>query len=284
LLAMRAILGESVAASRMGDVERSDELWRLIDLMMCTPSAKLRSGFAGLLVEQGFDERAEAIYRVLFPWVAFGSDEGPELYSAARDFNRALGDRQRGRAAEVFDLGITAKFEETEFYPAGYVSLPTFVHRAKALAAIERRDEAAIRDQTDALLRLSPADIDFAEKSIKAMRQAGFDELADETIERVYQVGGEYMRRFPLDVVTANNLAWVLALSDHRLDDALALSRRAVYLTPDSTVYRDTLAEVLFRLGRANEAAAIARACLIDEPAEWHVHEQIRRFEAAMKD
>jgi predicted Zn-dependent protease len=92
------------------------------------------------------------------------------------------------------------------------------------------------------------------------------------------------MRRFPLDVVTANNLAWVLALSDHRLEDALALSWRAVYLSPDSTVYRDTLAEILFRLGRVNEATTVARACLIDEPAEWHVHEQIRRFEAAAND
>jgi hypothetical protein len=284
LLAMRAILGEAVAAARMGDVERSEELWRLIDLMMSTPSAKLRAAFGALLIDQGFDERAEAIYRVLFPWVAFGSDEGLELYSVSRDFNRSLGERHPTLAADVFDMGITAKFEATEFYPAGYVSLPAFVHRAKVLAAIDLRDEAAIRDHTEAVLRLSPADIDFGEKAIKKMREAGFDELADETVERIYQAGGKYMRRFPLDVVTANNLAWVLALSDHRLEDALALSWRAVYLSPDSTVYRDTLAEILFRLGRVNEATTVARACLIDEPAEWHVHEQIRRFEAAAND
>lgn len=278
VLAMRSILGEAIAASRVGDTEEAGSLWRLIDLMTCTPSAKMRNSFGETLMDQGFDERAETIYRTLMPWVAFGSDEGVQFQSVARNFSRALGERHEKLAAEVFDLAIAGTIESTFFYPAGYVLFPTLVHRMKVNAAISEGDEAEINRQIDALLRLSPMDIDFGENAIKKMRAVGMDELAQQTIARIYEAGSEYARQFPLDIVTGNNLAWVMALSDYRLEDALELSKRTVYFAPDSTVYRDTLAEILFRLGRVDEAIAIEQACLLDEPGEWHTHEQLRRF------
>ena len=277
-LAMRAILGEAVSAGRMGDGEEAESLWRLIDLITCTPSAKMRNAFGETLMDQGFDERAEAIYRTLMPWVAFGSDEGVQFQSVARNFSRALGTRHEKLAAEVFDLAIAGTIESTFFYPAGYVLFPTLVHRMKATAAISQGNEAEINRQIEALLRLSPMDIDFGENAIKKMRAAGMDDLAQQTIARIYEAGSLYMKQFPLDIVTGNNLAWVMALSDYRLEDALAFSKQTVYFAPDSTVYRDTLAEVLFRLGRVDEAIAIEEACLLDEPGEWHVHEQLQRF------
>lgn len=277
-LAMRAILGEAVSAGRMGDGEEAESLWRLIDLMTCSPSAKMRNAFGETLMEQGFDERAETIYRTLMPWVAFGSDEGLQFQSVARNFSRALGQRHEKLAADVFDLAIAGTIESTFFYPAGYVLFPTLVHRMKVTAAIAAGDQAEINRQIDALLRLSPMDIDFGENAIKKMRAAGMDDLAQQTIARIYDAGSQYMRQFPLDIVTGNNLAWVMALADYRLEDALALSQQTVYFAPDSTVYRDTLAEVLFRLGRVDEAIAIEQACLLDGPGEWHVHEQLQRF------
>jgi tetratricopeptide (TPR) repeat protein len=279
-LAMRAILGEAVSAGRMGDGEEAESLWRLIELMNCSPSAKMRDAFGETLMDQGFDERAEAIYRTLMPWVAFGSDEGVQFQAVARNFSRALGDRHEKLASEVFDLAIAGTIESTFFYPAGYVLFPTLVHRMKVNAAISEGDEAEISRQVEALLRLSPMDIDFGENAIKKMRAAGMDDLAKQTIARVYDAGSKYMQQFPLDIVTGNNLAWVMALSDYRLEDALALSKQTVYFAPDSTVYRDTLAEVLFRLARVDEAIAIEQACLLDEPGEWHVHEQLQRFRA----
>jgi tetratricopeptide (TPR) repeat protein len=282
-LAMRAILGEAVSAGRMGDGEEAESLWRLIDLMTCTPSAKMRNAFGETLLEQGFDERAEVIYRTLMPWVAFGSDEGVQFQSVARNFSRALGERHEKLAAEVFDLAIAGTIESTFFYPAGYVLFPTLVHRMKVNAAIAAGDQAEIDRQIEALLRLSPMDIDFAENAIKKMRAAGMDQLAEQTIARIYDAGRKYTEQFPLDIVTGNNLAWVMALSDYRLEDALALSKRTVYFSPDSTVYRDTLAEILFRLGRVDEAIAIEQACLLDQSGEWHTHEQLRRFRGEQK-
>lgn len=277
--ALKAVVGEAVAAARLGDREGADELWRLLDLMTCTPSTKLRDLFGEYLLDAGFDQQAEPIYRTLMPWVAFGSDEGVEFYTVARNFNRALHTTDPVRAAEIYDLAIAGTIESTIFYPAAYVSLPAYVHRQSVLAAIEVGDIDSVPKHIDAIMRLNPIDIDFGEKALKPLREAGQPELAQQAIERIYQAGSAHLERFPLDIVTANNLAWILALSDHRLDDALRISQRAVYFAPDSTVYRDTLAEVLFRLGRADEAVAIAQACLLDQPGEWHVREQLRRFQ-----
>lgn len=281
LAALKALLGEAIAAARLGDREGAEELWRLIDLMTCTPSAKLRDLFGAHLLDEGFHQQAEGIYRSLLPWVAFGSDEGVEFYTVARNFNRAIDATEPVRAAEVYDLAIAGTIESTIFYPAAYVSLPAYVHRKSVLAALETGDTAEVQRHIDAIMRLNPIDIDFGEKVLEQLRQAGLQDIAEQTIERIFLAGNAHLERFPLDIVTANNLAWILALSDHRLDDALRFSQRAVYCAPDSTVYRDTLGEVLFRLGRVDEAVAIAQACLLDQPGEWHVHEQLRRFQAA---
>ena len=277
-IAMRAILGEAIAATRLGDAEGATELWRLIDLMMTSPSAKLRNTFATLLVEQGFEERAERIYRDSLAWILLGTEDRVDFYGAARDYHRSLVRRDPGWAADMLDLALVGTIESSVFYPAAYVSLPGLVHRQRVMQTVESGDVERVRADIDAILRLNPIDIDFGEKVIKRIREAGWEPLADETIERIFVAGDRHLQRFPLDVTTANNLAWILALSNHRLDEAESLSRRTVWLTPDSSVYRDTFAEILFRQGRVEEAIAIAEACLIDRPGEWHLHEQLRRF------
>lgn len=280
LVAMKAIHGESVAAKRLGDNEGAEQLDALIQMMSCTPSATLRNSFAEYLVEQGRLEQAEAIYRPLLQLVAFGSEESVEFYTIARNFDAAVSESSPSASAAALDLAIAGTIETTVFYPAAYVSLPSYVHRRMIRNAVREKDVPEIKREVDRLLALDPMDIDFGEKVLESMREQGLQELANDILERIYQAGNEHLQNFPLDRGMANNLAWVMALSDFRLNEALAFSKRAVYYEPDSTVYRDTLAEILFRLGRTDEAIAIERACLLDDPSEWHVHEQIRRFES----
>lgn len=279
LAAMQASVGEAVAAARMGDRERAEQLWWQIELMACTPAAKLQDAFGAYLLEEGYDERALRIYQTLGPWMAFGSDEGLEFYTVARNHNRAIPASHPRQAAQGFDLAIVGTLESTMFYPAAYISLPAYVHRQHVLAAIQDKQPDRAEHHIAEVMRLNPIDIEFGEKIVPQLRSGGLAELADETIEQIYQAGRRHLEAFPLDLVTANNLAWILALADHRLDAALELSRRAVYFSPESTVYRDTLAEVLFRLNRGDEAIAIEQACLLDDPGQWHLHEQLRRFE-----
>ncbi|MGV3483416.1 MAG: hypothetical protein ACO1RT_03235 [Planctomycetaceae bacterium] len=281
LVAMKAIQGEATSAMRLGDLEGAEELQTLIKLMSCTPSPALRDSFAQYLVEQQMHEPAAAIYGPLLRLAAFGSSDDVEFYSIARNYDAAVSESKPAQAAAMLDLAIAGTIETTVFYPAAYISLPSYLHRRVIQMAVQDQDAARVRAHVEQLFRLDPIDIDFGEKVLVAMREAGMKDLAAEILERIYQAGNRHLETFPLDVGMANNLAWVLALSDHRLEDALRLSRRAVFYEPDSTIYRDTLAEVLFRLDRKPEAIAIEKACLLDDPAEWHVHEQIKRFEAS---
>ncbi len=284
LVAMRAVLGQSLASARLGDSEGADRLREQFELMLCSPSPAQRSAIASHLSDIGFLEEAVEVYRQLIPIVAFGSEEGVEFYSIAMQFSRALGDAPSAEIVRVLDLAISGTIETTAFVPAAYLSLPAMVARKAMMVAIDQGDADRIADSIEDVLRLDAVDIDFGEKVLGRMRESGMDDLARQTLERIRVAGRRHLDQFPLDISTCNNLAWILALADHRLDEALELSRRAVTFAPDSTVYRDTLAEVLFRSGRTDEAISIAKACLLDDAGEWHVHQQLQKFAGSVEE
>ena len=67
-----------------------------------------------------------------------------------------------------------------------------------------------------------------------------------------------------------NALAWYCATADMYLDESLEAATRATALEPDNSGTLDTLAEVLFRLGRKEEAVeTIDRALAIDPGDEY---------------
>ena len=51
---------------------------------------------------------------------------------------------------------------------------------------------------------------------------------------------------------------------------------------PNSAIYRDTLAEVLFLLDRKVEALQVEQGCLLDDPRQWHLHQQVEKYQAAI--
>ncbi len=108
---------------------------------------------------------------------------------------------------------------------------------------------------------MDPIDIDFAERLLPKLREAAMEALADEALDQILDQGKLHMEMFPFDATVSNNLAWAAAMNKRRLDEALELSERAVYIEPDSAVYRDTLAEVLFLIGRVSEALSIEESC-----------------------
>jgi len=281
LIAMKAIDGEATAATRLGDTEGAADLKRQIAMMICTPSSTLLNSYAEYLTEQGRNDQAKEILEPLMSLAAFGLTEGVEFYTIAHNYDSAVAVTNPAQAAAALDLAIAGTIESTSFYPAAYISVPSYMYRRKIRAAVDSRNEPEARKLVEKLLQLDPIDIDFGEKLLGAMRDAGMKSLASEVLERMYQAGEKHLQNFPFDVAMSNNLAWVLSLSDYRLEDALRISKNAVFYQPDSTIYRDTLAEVLFRLKRNDEAIAIEKACLLDDPADWHVHEQIQRFESA---
>lgn len=75
-----------------------------------------------------------------------------------------------------------------------------------------------------------------------------------------------------------NDLAWIYAQENRDLDHALKLAEQAVAKSPGNPAYRDTQAEVLYRLGRTEEAAAIAEELLQKDPSSEYFRSQLERF------
>ncbi len=75
-----------------------------------------------------------------------------------------------------------------------------------------------------------------------------------------------------------NDLAWIYAQENKNLDHALELAEQAAAKDPDNSAYRDTKAEVLYRLGRVDEAAAIEQELLAEDPSSEYFRGRLERF------
>ncbi|QQR38859.1 tetratricopeptide repeat protein [Devosia rhizoryzae] len=107
-------------------------------------------------------------------------------------------------------------------------------------------------------------------------------------VERDLAKAEDYFRKAisegqPADVASAqNNLAWMFATEGDDLKDAEALSRAAVAAEPDKATYHDTLAWVLHKDGRSEEALPVIKKAIELDPADEAFSEHLEAIEAAI--
>ena len=77
-----------------------------------------------------------------------------------------------------------------------------------------------------------------------------------------------------------NQLAWLSACCKRDLEKGLAHARQAVALSADSSAYHDTLAEVLFQLGKKDEAVKAQKKAIELAPRRAYFRKQLKRIEA----
>jgi tetratricopeptide (TPR) repeat protein len=186
---------------------------------------------------------------------------------------------QPSEAARLFDVAVIRMVDSERYRARAYIALPLMIQEWRLEAAVSAKDHETAVESLQRILELDPLDISFSEEQLPLMRMAGMEQLADNALDQIVDAGLEHAERFSHDAMTCNNVAWVAAKNHRRLDDALDLATLAVRAEPESTTYRDTLAEILFLLGRKEEALQIEQACLLDAPGEWHLHQQITKFE-----
>lgn len=281
---LQAMASLWMLAKRDNDYERAGQLERELRLACCTTNMTSRRSVAWLLYQRGYHDIARQMYLHLFD---IGNPVPNTLdgYSAGYSLARIFGDENPVVASDRAWRGLYSVLEDvnpaTKFFVLQPVaSLSLSVRAALETEPLTAESRQMVKRLVEGVLRLDQLEINFAEQVLPEIRQWGFPELADRTLDEIVDHGAEHARRFSRDAMNCNNVAWAASINGRRLDDALALSEQAVRLEPDSATYRDTLAEVLYRLGRVDEAIHVERACLLDDPAMWHLHEQIDRFES----
>jgi len=285
----KALVGRWTSARRVGDSERTSALKKKLDAMLCSPSLRFRLEMADYLREKGEIALSRNIYQGMVPITALTIDEkgnaysNVNLYDVMRKYVTAIREEQPAEAARLFDIALLGMVDSSRYRASAYVTLPILIQEWLLEAAIDEQDNAKVAQSLKRILELNPLDISFAEEQLPKMREVGMQELADDTLDQIMDVGVLHAQRFSRDAMTCNNVAWVAAKNERRLEDALKLATLAVSAEPDSATYRDTLAEVLFLMGRTQEALHIEKACLLDDPGQWHLHEQIEKYTKAIE-
>ncbi|TWU37239.1 tetratricopeptide repeat protein [Novipirellula artificiosorum] len=278
----KALVGQWVLSRRLAHTQQAAELERQVRLTLCSPSTELRRTLLEYLSERGETEMAVHGYRTLLPLTAFGSAESTELYDVARVYAAIIHDTDPREAARWLDLAVGGTFESTDFHPPAYISLNVFVRRWALEAAIKDQDIDAAKQHLDRIYQLDPMDIDVAERLLPMMKGTMMQDVASGAFDRIWSAGLRYLRTYPFDSMAGNNLAWVAAMNQRHLKQATRISEQAVYFEPDSAIYRDTLAELLFLAGETEQALSIERSCILDDPGQWHLHEQMEKYTKAM--
>ncbi|WP_147866844.1 tetratricopeptide repeat protein [Stieleria maiorica] len=292
----KSVVGSWILAKRAGHRQIADRLESRLRLMLTSPSMGFRKELADHLREVGQHELAAEVLRDLIVLASFGGDDSPDFFRVAVTYVGVIDDLKEtdpdaldalqipaDEAVKWSDLAVLGILKTTMYHDTAFISVPLSVRKTFLQRAIETGDESLAREAIAEIESFDPLNIDYGERMLPELRKAGLAALADSAFDRLIDRGLEHVGHFPGDATALNNLAWTAAMNQRRLDEALRLSERAVMLEPDSVIFRDTLAEVLHLLGRTEEALAIESACLLDEPDQWHLHQQIEKYQQLLR-
>jgi hypothetical protein len=148
----------------------------------------------------------------------------------------------------------------------------------RATLAARNNDMVAFERHARVAEYLMPQGIDLVEDAYSELVATGNQKVADELFARFEQRLLEHLVRWPKDATTHNNLAWMYARCNQKLESALEHAQTAVELSPHSAVLLDTLAEVQFRLKQYSAAIDSMHRCIALDPRDSHLRRQLERF------
>ncbi|GIW98488.1 MAG: hypothetical protein KatS3mg111_1821 [Pirellulaceae bacterium] len=209
-------------------------------------------------------------------------------YWAAADLSTAAEELERfGRGADawrgVLIEGLQPRSSAVfQLVSRGYHSSLRFaVERERLYRTIDCVQRGAYDEaqhHMEIAARLNPQDIEVVVQCYPRLRAAGQQAMATEWFERYERTLLAQIERWPNDPTAKNNLAWMYARCQEKLDRALDLATQAVALAPESAVYLDTLAEVHYRAGRVSEALELMHQCVRLDPRTPHYRQNLERF------
>lgn len=240
----------------------------------------LRAEFARALAMRGqpaASKRERELLLKTCPPASFQAGEvqrlaGIDAYSEGQYLEAA----RRHELAMLRCLRTYVSFIET----GAYVGVPHFIHRLRARGLVEagKLDEAAV--DIDWCLAAMPGNIDLAIRLVPALEKKGNKKEADALYQRMRTFKQGLLKEYPESAGLHNSLAWLAGCCRRDLEDGLGHAEKAVKLEPTLAGHRDTLAEVLFQLGKKEEAVSHIKKCIEMEPKREYYKKQLKRYEA----
>ncbi len=151
------------------------------------------------------------------------------------------------------NLGMIAV--KTSHYPEAYEALKPLVKKGKTVIVVAFADAAFLTGRQDEALAV------LHERLARQPTSAGYTKLGELLwrLGRTKESIEAYRQALALDttnVAAGNNLAYIYARENLKLDRALQLANEAVSYAPTNPNFLDTLGYVLYKRGEYNKAAA----------------------------
>lgn len=274
------ILQDITALAMVGEQEKSQLLERSRWLR---PLAVQRSGAAYWTMAVNLQEEGAIEQARDYAYAAFAQldVDNPQLLPTGRTYADILQELEDyARSADVHRATNLMLLNQSG---TGY-QLSTLQHvvseefLARAVAELDMGNvEEALR-AVERFEHLRPAGIEICEHTYRRLLKNGQQSAAEQLLERCSQRMLEHLVRWPKDAGSHNNLAWMFARCNVRLDEALEHAERAVALADSAPTYIDTLAETHYRLGHYDEALRFAEKCAALDPRHDHYRKQLHRF------
>jgi len=196
-----------------------------------------------------------------------------------------LDDAQRSQSSrDGLQAGRASLWNQLNEYPRETLELQNYLVTIERICRYEARlaiesDQWEIADAAvKKCWRANPDQIETLLELVPLARKQFGQEKADQWLELYTEPLETHLNMFPDDSLVGNNLAWLYANLDCRLEHAKELSTRVTKLLVDDHMYLDTLGEVELRLGNVQEAIAISTRCKQLAPRELHYQRQLARF------
>jgi hypothetical protein len=271
------------ALVKAGDKEEGERLQRLASLLPLADPVRRRQ-LAEDLAQRGLTKEASQQRELVVRFGAAGTWAGNDDWHF-RDAARLIGDSVETtdpfRSAVLWQRVLFGVIRANSFYHerGDYARMFYAVHKSRARGLLGASKPTEALSELALATAARPGDIPMVEQLTPFLIAAGQKEAAEKLFADAFTAYEEICREFPQSAKYRNELAWLAARNDRRLDDALAHAQEAVRLRPDALNHVDTLAEVHFRRGDRDKAKELAKQNLMKEPNNKHFQEQLRRFE-----
>jgi tetratricopeptide (TPR) repeat protein len=183
-------------------------------------------------------------------------------------------------AAGLWERAFLANLNNSVSFvePWANIVVPALVHKTRALGLIQSGKIEQAMSEARTTMHQVPADADALIELVNALDKSGHRTEADKLYQDQTAIYRRLTSDYPKSGPAHNQLAWAQGMCHRELDDALKNAKRAVELEPTSTASLDTLAEVFFARGDAQDAAAQMQRCIELEPHVPRHRQQLARF------
>ena len=202
----------------------------------------------------GYWDRQQELFQRAF--MQLPAEGGSWVHLSRFVAEAAYRNRQWAQAAALYEVAVVTQVPDLRVNgsPDFFLKNRGFIDFARAMVAHESKDSVLREECLTRLASRSCTELFFADHIFSELRVAGLHEQAETIWKKVAPVYRQAMAYYPEGSSVHNTSAWVAARSACDLEDAAIWVDRALELSPHSSAYMDTKAEVLFSQGKREEA------------------------------